>query len=189
MWSVSDESLLAGLASGEPDAALAFVRRFQRRVYGLAFTVLGDAAAAEDVAQETFSRAWRHAAAYDPRRGPVSTWLLVIARNLAIDALRLRRAMPTDPMTLIDLQGASAEPDPEAHALESEDVERVRDAVRSLPIDQRRALVLAAFHGRTAREIGESEGIPLGTAKTRIRGAMLKLRASLAAKDDEQPEV
>src|SRR5438128_125400 len=85
-------------------------------VDGLDFTVLGDAASAEDVAQETFTRAWRHAAAYDPRRGPVSTWLLVIARNLAIDALRLRRAEPTDPTTLIDLQGPSTDPDPEGHA-------------------------------------------------------------------------
>src|SRR5262249_51521378 len=96
MWSVSDEALLAGLASGESDAAVAFIRRFQRRVYGLAMTILIDSAAAEDAAQETFARAWRHAGAYDPRRGPVATWLLTIARNLAIDSLRLRRADPVD---------------------------------------------------------------------------------------------
>src|SRR5213083_1259414 len=97
MWSVSDETLLAGLASGEHDAAVAFVRRFQRRVFGLALAILGDPAAAEDVAQEAFARAWRHAAAYDPRRGPVANWLLVITRNLAVDAARLRRALPIDP--------------------------------------------------------------------------------------------
>ena len=85
MCALSDETLLAGFAAGDSAAAAAFVRRFQRRVYGLVVTILDDTGAAEDVAQETFVRAWRHAAAYDSRRGLVSTWLLTIARNLALD--------------------------------------------------------------------------------------------------------
>jgi RNA polymerase sigma-70 factor (ECF subfamily) len=64
-----------------------------------------------------------------------------------------------------------------------DDVARLRDAVAGLPTDQRRALVLAAWYGRTAREISASEGIPVGTAKTRIRAGMLKLRASLVGED------
>ena len=72
MWSVSDDALVAGLATGDPDAASAFVRRFERRVYGLARTIVGDDRAAEDIAQEAFLKAWRHAATYDPRRGSVS---------------------------------------------------------------------------------------------------------------------
>src|SRR5947199_9763151 len=88
---LSDESLLAGLGSGDRRAASAFVGRFERRVYGLALTVVGDRVLAEDVAQEALTRAWRHAEAYDPRRGSVATWLLTITRNLAIDAIRLRR--------------------------------------------------------------------------------------------------
>src|SRR3954466_13243813 len=100
MWSVSDDALVAGLAAGDSDAASAFVRRFQRRVYGLARTIAPHARAAEDVAQEAFLRAWRHAPAYDPRRGSVVTWLLTITRNLAVDALRLRRSDPTDPELL-----------------------------------------------------------------------------------------
>jgi RNA polymerase sigma factor (sigma-70 family) len=186
MWSVSDEALLAGLASGEPDAAVAFVRRFQRRVYGLALSILADSSAAEDVAQETFARAWRHAGAYDPRRGPVPTWLLAITRNMAIDTLRLRRAEPVDPESMIALQGPAADAGPEERALESIDTARLRVAMRELPPDQRRALLLAAFHGKTAREIGEEENVPLGTAKTRIRSAMLKLRAALQEEPDER---
>jgi RNA polymerase sigma-70 factor (ECF subfamily) len=186
MWSVSDEALLAGLASGESDAAVAFIRRFQRRVYGLAMTILTDSAAAEDVAQETFARAWRHAAAYDPRRGPVATWLLTIARNLAIDSLRLRRADPVDPGSLVSLQGVSPEAGPEERAVTGDDAHRLHAALRELPEDQRRALVLAAFYGKTAREIGESENVPLGTAKTRIRTAMIKLRGSLQVEEDER---
>src|SRR3990170_3632553 len=101
MWTPSDESLLAGMGSGDPDAATAFVRRFQRRVFGLALAILGDRAAAEDAAQETFARAWRHADAYDPRRGAVATWLLTIARNVAIDHARVRRSDPVDPGALL----------------------------------------------------------------------------------------
>ncbi|HEV7689079.1 MAG TPA: sigma-70 family RNA polymerase sigma factor, partial [Acidimicrobiia bacterium] len=89
---LSDDALLAGLTFGDPEAGRVFVGRFQRRVYGLALTVLRDPVLAEDVAQEAFLRAWKHGQSYDPRRGTVAAWLLRITRNLAIDALRLRRA-------------------------------------------------------------------------------------------------
>jgi RNA polymerase sigma factor (sigma-70 family) len=101
MWSLSDESLLDGLTSGEPEPAAAFVRRFQARVYGLALTIVGDPKAAEDIAQETFIRAWRYTAAHDPVRGRVSTWLLTIARNLAVDARRVRPTTPIDADVLL----------------------------------------------------------------------------------------
>jgi len=100
---LSDEALLAGLGVGEADTGAAFVRRFQRRTFGLALSIVGDPGLAEDVAQEAMAKAWRHAQAYDPRRGSVATWLLTITRNLAIDALRLRRAQPTDPEVLVAL--------------------------------------------------------------------------------------
>jgi RNA polymerase sigma-70 factor (ECF subfamily) len=179
--SPSDESLLAGVAAGDGDAMTALVRRYQRRVYGLARTVLGDPTAAEDVAQEAFVRMWRHAEAYDARRAPVATWLLTITRNLAIDALRLRRAEPVDPGTLLALALPDDGAGPAEAALVDDDVRRVRAAVRDLPEPQRRALVRAAYLGQTAAEVGTYEAIPLGTAKTRIRSAMLKLRDALAA--------
>src|SRR3954463_11423637 len=100
---LSDESLLAGLGAGDRRAAAAFVRRFERRVYGLALTVVGDRVLAEDVAQGALTRAWRHAQAYDPRRGSVATWLLTITRNLAVDAVRLRRADPRAPADVAEL--------------------------------------------------------------------------------------
>ncbi|HEV3354659.1 MAG TPA: sigma-70 family RNA polymerase sigma factor [Acidimicrobiales bacterium] len=180
---LSDESLLAGLGAGDRRAATAFVRRFERRVYGLALTVVGDPALAEDVAQEALTRAWRHAQAYDPRRGAVATWLLAITRNLAIDAIRMRRSDPRSPGDLADLLGAGdgSEGGPAEAAVASDEGTAVRAALQALPAEQRRALVLSAFHGRTAREIAELERIPLGTAKTRIRAGLMRLRGAMAA--------
>jgi RNA polymerase sigma factor (sigma-70 family) len=175
---LSDEALLAGMAAGAVGAGTAFVRRHQSRVFGLAWVLLGDAGLAEDVAQETFVRAWRHGASFDARKGSVRSWLCMITRNLAIDTLRMRRAEPVDPDALL-AQLALADGDPADHVTRLENAERVRAAVRGLPPPQR-AVVLAACFGHTAAEISRMEQIPLGTAKTRIRTALLRLRTTLA---------
>ena len=182
MWSLSDESLLAGFASQDPEASVAFVRRFQGRVYGLALTILRDTQAAEDVAQETFLKAWRSAGAFDPRRGRVSTWLMTITRNAAVDQLRVRRSEPMDPETVLAIE--APEDDSSDPAVRADEQVRVQRALGTLPIEQRRALLLSAFLGHTAREISEQESIPLGTVKTRIRTAMLKLRSALEVGDE-----
>ena len=176
---LSDEGLLAGIAVGEQAAAVTFVRRYQKRVFGLAYSMVGDAGVAEDVAQEAMVRVWRHAPVFDPRRGSVASWVLTITRNLAIDALRLRRAVPTDPDDFAAAAMLSNEHNPEDAAHRSDVRNTVRAALSTLPAEQRRAVVLAAVYGRTALEISESEGIPLGTAKTRIRTALIRLRAAV----------
>jgi RNA polymerase sigma factor (sigma-70 family) len=179
----TDEALLAGLAAGDRDASAAFVRRFQRRVYGLARTIVHDSGAAEDVSQEAFVRAWRYAASYDARRGTVLTWLLTIVRNVSVDRLRLRQAEPLDPELLaskLDLYEARAHDEHSAVAERHE----LRHALAELPEEQRRALLLAAYFGRTAGEIAELEAIPLGTAKTRIRTGMRRLRDTLKVADE-----
>ena len=179
----TDEALLAGMAQGDDRSAAAFVRRYQRRVYGLAYSMTGDAGVAEDVAQEALVRVWRHAPVFDARRGSVTTWILTITRNLAIDALRLHRASPTDPDDLVGLGLVSTQGSPEDAAVVADQVPGLRTALAELPAEQRRALVLAAIYGRTAAEIGEQESIPLGTAKTRIRAGMAKLRVALAPEE------
>jgi len=128
-------------------------------------------------------RAWRHAETYDPRRGRVLNWLLGIARNVAIDAVRLKRADPLDPDVLAAAVLAKGDADP-GDATGFADRQRIREAMRALPADQRRALFLSAYLGRTASEIGVLEDIPLGTAKTRIRSAMIRLRAELGVADE-----
>jgi RNA polymerase sigma-70 factor (ECF subfamily) len=179
MWSLSDDSLLAGMVSGDREAATAFIRRYQARVFGLALTILSDRAAAEEVAQEAFLRAWRHGAGFDPRRGYVSTWLLTITRNLAIDAARMRRQEPFDPSTLMALLESGADDDYKEPLVAADESNRLRRALEDLPAEQRFAVVQAGFLGRTAREISEIENVPLGTVKTRIRNGLQKLRVAM----------
>ena len=168
MGAASDDTLLASFALGDADAAAAFIRRFQARVYGLARSIVGDPHLAEDVAQEAFVRAWRSASAYDSRRGSVQTWLLVITRNLSIDALRLRRAQPVDPQVVgaVETPAMGVAASPEASLETSAEMDDLRTALDRLPAAQRTALLLSALCGRTAQQISDSERIPLGTAKT-----------------------
>ncbi len=182
---VSDEGLLSGVAVGDDWATLVFVRRYQRRLFGLAIGIVGDAALAEDVAQEAFIRVFRHAVAFDPRRGTVAAWTLTITRNLAIDALRVRRGIPTDPDNEVFLGLMSTEPQPEDRAITDDAIDHVRTALAELPIEQRRAVLLAAMYGRTATEIAKAEAIPLGTAKTRIRAGMAKLREAVVIEEPQ----
>jgi RNA polymerase sigma-70 factor (ECF subfamily) len=186
---LNDESVLAGLAAGDTEAGRLFVRRFQARVYGVALGILRDRAAAEDVAQETFVRAWRHADAFDARRGTVSAWLLRITHNLAIDRLRLREPQVVDPGLLATLDLVSSGPSVEDAAVTSDTATEVRAALRQLPVEQSRALLLAAFYGHTAEEISQSENIPLGTAKTRIRLGLRRIRSLLVETDQPAGEV
>jgi RNA polymerase sigma factor (sigma-70 family) len=180
---LSDDMLLAGLGVGDPDTARAFVRRFQSTVFGVALTTVGDPSLAEDVAQQTFVHAWRHAELYDPRRGSVRSWLRGIAHNLGVDAVRVRRPVPIEEQDLQLLLGATVD-DPERHALAAEAVSDLRQALVSLPPEQAKAVVLAAVHGLTAAQIAQREDIPLGTAKSRIRAAMIELRARAARQRD-----
>ncbi|MGP4004033.1 RNA polymerase sigma factor [Streptomyces sp. 8N706] len=176
----ADETLLAGLTTGDPEIAVAFVRRFQRTVYGVAIAVVSDPQLAEDIAQQTFERAWRHAQMYDSRRGSVKTWLTVIAHNLAIDTVRTRKPTPVAPEDLDSLLDIVSDT-PENRAVADETAARIRAAVARLPREQARALVMAGIYGMTARQVADFERIPVGTAKTRIRAAMAKLRTALGA--------
>jgi RNA polymerase sigma-70 factor (ECF subfamily) len=173
---LSDDALLAAFSLGEPDAAIVFVRRFQRRVYGLALLIAGDPNQAEDIAQQSFERAWRHGATYDRRRGSVTTWLLSITRHVAIDQSRLRRAEPVDPWSMHELLGPSGALDPQHEAESGDQFARLRSELGALPVEQRRAVLLATMGGRTTIEIAQIEAIPLGTAKTRLRAGLRKLR-------------
>lgn len=179
-----DAALVTALAVNDEAAAVAFVRRFQGPVFGLAVSITRDRVQAEDIAQEAFLRAWRAAASYDARRGSVLTWLLTITRNLAIDAVRARRSVPmeaADLDLLVATTLAGTIPDGTGGRVEAL---AAADRLARLPQEQARAVVLAAVAGLTAAEVAEHEGVPLGTAKTRIRTGLHRMRLALEAERD-----
>src|SRR6478736_6599916 len=176
-----DHAALARMARGEGDAVAELYDRHARPIYSLALRILGDTTEAEDIVQEVFSQAWKQAARYSAARGAVGAWLLTLARSRAIDRLRARRSRPvaaTDDRAA-DLV-ADAGPAVDSQVLSSEHVARVRAALDELPMLQRAAIELAYFEGLTHAEIADRLEQPLGTVKTRIRLAMLKLRDVLA---------
>jgi RNA polymerase sigma-70 factor (ECF subfamily) len=175
--------LLVGFGAGDPEASLAFVRRFQAAMYGVAVAVVGDPGLAEDVTQQALERVWRQAELYDPCRAPVRSWLMTIVRNLAVDTVRVRRPAPLDSHELERLIGAMTAT-PERQALAGELSMRLRTALAQLPPEQARAAVLSAVHGISATQMAEIEQIPIGTAKSRIRAALRKLHDSVPSSED-----
>jgi RNA polymerase sigma factor (sigma-70 family) len=175
-----DAALVAGFALGDEMAATAFVRRFQSRVFGLALSITRDQGLAEDVSQEVFVRAWRAGGNYDPRRASALTWLLTITRNAAIDAIRAKRPLPVADDTLERIVGATLAHDGPEHAAQvADESARAVERLRQLPPEQARVIVLALIAGCTAAEISDREKIPLGTAKTRLRAGLQKLREAM----------
>ena len=155
--------------------------RHARPIYSLALRILGDATEAEDIVQEVFSQAWRQAARYSASRGAVAAWLMTLARSRAIDRLRAKRARPGEVINeRATGQLVDTGPPVDSLVLSSEQVARVRAALDELPLLQRAAIELAYYEGLTHAEIADRLEQPLGTVKTRIRLAMLKLRDVLA---------
>lgn len=170
---------MRAFAAGDATAAAELYRLFASRIYGLGIVMLGNDAAAQDLVQDTFVKLWRSARRYDAGRGRLETWVLLVARSLAIDALR-RRVLDARVLERTGLPAeASGEPGPEDHAATADLSDRARRAMEALSDGQRAALELAYFGGKTSAEVAELEGIPVGTAKTRIRTALLKLREAL----------
>jgi RNA polymerase sigma-70 factor (ECF subfamily) len=180
--STRDERLLAGLARGEPGADRAFVRRFQHRAYGLAWAIVGDRAQAEDVAVEALSRVALCAQAYDPTRGTVTAWVLAITRERALEQRRRNHPAPDGAAAVFSRSAAVfaqlGTPEAEDDLL-GERAAAVRTALSEVPVEQRRALVLAAVYGCTAQEISEIEGVPLGAARARTRSGLAGMKSLL----------
>ena len=136
-------------------------------VYGLALRVIGDARAAEDVSQDVFVGLWERPAAFDPDRGSLRTWLGTLTHRRAVDYVRREEARRRRAER--DAARAVTAPDVEEMATALVTAERVRAALDLLPSEQRRAIQLAYFGGKTYREVAEVLGIPEGTAKSRLR--------------------
>jgi RNA polymerase sigma-70 factor, ECF subfamily len=180
----SDVELVRAFARRDASAAGELYRRFAPRIYGLGIVMLGNPSQAEDLVQDTFVKVWRKADTYEAARGSLDTWILLIARSLAIDLLR-RRVLETRILAGHERPGeASEEAGPERVAETMDLAERAKRAMGALSPQQRAALELAYFSGKTSSEVAELEGIPVGTAKTRIRTALIRLREALEVDRD-----
>ncbi len=167
------EKLMARVRAGDADAFEALYDAFHRLVYGVAYRVLADAPAAEDVTQAVFMKVWSAPELF--RGGNVPAWLVRIARNRALDLVRSRST---------HAESELPESLPETESIEDVafarlDARKVRQALAELPPEQRTPIELGFFGGITHEEIARRSGVPLGTIKTRIRTGLRKLRASL----------
>jgi RNA polymerase sigma-70 factor, ECF subfamily len=172
----SDATLVERLPGDDSgDELRELYRRYSGELFGFACNALGDREAAEEVVQDVFARAWRHADGYDPDRASVRTWLYSIARNRIVD-LR-RRAAVRPGLAPVDAPESPAELD---RALDQAVLRwQVAAALARLSPEHREVIRLAHYAGLTLREIAERKGIPLGTVKSRTSYALRSLRLIL----------
>lgn len=168
--------LVRAICEGDEVGLRAAVAKYGAVVYGMALQILRDRMLAEEVAQDTFMMLWRKPKSYSPHRGSLKTFLTAVARNKAIDVvrhekgIRAKESLATETTRWLDTAMPS-EP--------SEGMDALRTALNSLPRAKREAVFHAYFRGLTYREVSEVLNIPEGTAKTRIRDALIRMRSSM----------
>jgi RNA polymerase sigma-70 factor (ECF subfamily) len=174
----SDAQLLEGIAQRDESSLAALYDRYHLLAFSLALRVVNDRGRAEDVVQDAFLSVWRKAGSYREGRGSVKTWLTSVVRNRAIDVVRARRESDSDDEAVL-----LAIRDPRPSVIEQVtatlDRDVIRGAIGELPLEQRQAIAMAYFEGRSHSEISEATGLPLGTVKSRIRLGMHRLRGLL----------
>ncbi|HEV7563258.1 MAG TPA: sigma-70 family RNA polymerase sigma factor [Solirubrobacterales bacterium] len=179
---LADEELMPLIGAKDPEAFEVFYDRHGGVAYSLAYRIVGEPGAAEDVTQEAFISLWRSGARYDRTRGSVRSWMLSIVRNRAIDSLRAG-AGKAPKLTYDDdsvLEQRPAEELTEEEAMRHETASEVRGALSQLPGDQSKVIELAYFGGFSQSEIARMLGVPLGTVKGRMRLGLEKIRGEMA---------
>jgi RNA polymerase sigma-70 factor (ECF subfamily) len=179
---LADEELMPLIGEKDPEAFEVFYDRHGGVAYSLAYRIVGEKAAAEDVTQEAFISVWRSGARFDRARGSVRSWMLSIVRNRAIDALR-SRAGKAPKLSFDDdaiLEQRPSEELTEDEAMRRETATELRGALGELPGEQSKVIELAYFGGFSQSEISRMLGVPLGTVKGRMRLGLEKIRGELA---------
>jgi RNA polymerase sigma-70 factor, ECF subfamily len=179
---LADEDLMPLIGAKDPEAFAVFYDRHGGVAYSLAYRIVGEPGAAEDVTQEAFISVWRSGARYDRARGSVRSWMLSIVRNRAIDSLRAG-AGKAPKLTFDDeavLEQRPADELTEEEAMRHETASEVRGALGQLPGDQSKVIELAYYGGFSQSEIAAMLGVPLGTVKGRMRLGMEKIRGEIA---------
>jgi RNA polymerase sigma-70 factor (ECF subfamily) len=169
------------MASGRQDALAQLYDATSSMVNGLLLRILEHSQDAEEVLMDVYMKAWKYASGYSDKRGSVQAWLLIMARNTAIDRIRQRRARPSTLAYEPDIFPAPVAPDasPEEESVLRERRVRVQQVLKELPSEQCEALVLAFFAGLTHAEVAERLGEPLGTVKSWISMGLMRLRGLL----------
>ncbi len=179
---LADEELMPLIGERDPEAFEVFYDRHGGVAYSLAYRIVGETTAAEDVTQEAFISIWKSGARFDRARGSVRSWMLSIVRNRAIDALR-SRAGKAPKLTFDDdavLEQRPSEELTEEEAMRNETAGEIRGALGELPGEQSKVIELAYFGGFSHGEISRMLGVPLGTVKGRMRLGLEKIRGRLA---------
>jgi RNA polymerase sigma-70 factor, ECF subfamily len=176
--------ILERLLARDENTFRAVVENYGAAVLGIARRVLADPNLAEEVAQDTFVALWRRPGAFDPERGSLRSFLLVVARNKAVDLVRREEARKRATESLLQEAALPSDIAPDDERIEER--EEIRRALAQLSSVQREAIVLAYFGGRTYREVARDLEIPEGTAKTRLRDALVRLRTLLSASEESR---
>ncbi|MGO9639793.1 MAG: sigma-70 family RNA polymerase sigma factor [Candidatus Acidiferrales bacterium] len=186
----ADGALMERLIERDPSALEELYDRYARPVYSLVLRISQQPASAEEIVQDVFLLLWRNADRYRASRGPLEPWLFTMARNRALDYLRLKREKQRrrEDSYELDMPDSVSAPNPEAFIDATRRADRVRACMGELPEPQRRAIELAFFEGMTHSEIAAALAEPLGTVKSWIRNGLIHLRealggASAAGKD------
>ena len=177
---LSDVTLMEQLVQREPSALERLYDRYARPVYSVVLRITRQAAAAEEIVQDVFLQLWRNAHRYESSRGHLEPWLFALARNRALDYLRLKSEKQRRLEDPIEVEPQTfAKVDFESTVDLRRRAEKVRGMMEALPAKQRQAIELAFFEGLTHGEIAQSLSEPLGTIKSWIRTGLLRLRKAL----------
>ena len=181
------DALLA-VAGGDAEAFAGLYDASAARVYGLGLRVLRDPAQSEEVTQEVYLEVFRRADTFDPSRGSALAWILTLAHRRAVDRVRSSQSQ-SDRDLVYESRTRTEDPDPTGDAaLATLDAQRVRNALDQLSARQAEAIRLAYLDGLTQTQIASHLGIPLGTAKTRLRDGLLALRRIVSAPRQRKEE-
>jgi RNA polymerase sigma-70 factor (ECF subfamily) len=180
---LADEELISLVEQGDAEAFAMLYDRHSRPAYSLAYRMMGEKQAAEDLLQDALLKVWRAAASYRPERGSVRTWILSIVHNRGIDQLR---SLASRRRTQERVEASAPRVQPSeafTQAWRNTQREQVREALGTLPAEQLKILELAYFSGYTHVEISELLGVPLGTVKGRMRLGLKKVKDYFDSQD------
>ena len=177
----TDRDLVVAMAAGDSEALRRLNTRYGRMLAALARRFLSNESDAEEVVADVLWQVWRDAKGFDAERGSASVWLVTLTRSRAIDRLRANRARKAP---LGEMPAAEPVPDPAANFDQVQRARIVRAALAGLDSNERTTLELAYFSDLSQSEVAEKLGIPLGTVKTRMRSAIIKLREALSGRHE-----